>query len=315
MSADIVTAPAEVTSNRVPRRAGRSSRVNRTRFSTWAYIAPAFLLYGLFVIIPALHTVYISLFNWDGVTLATWAGFGNYESVFTSEALRGAIEHALVLILFFAGLPILLGLVLTAVLSRFRRPGMSLFRVIFFLPQIVPLVAVGITWRWMYNEDGAVNQILRAIGLGGITRAWLGDFNLALFAVGLIGTWALTGLCTMLFVSGAQKVEPNLYEAARLDGAGAIREFRAVTLPALRGEIAVALTVTTIAALASFDVIYVSTNGSPGNTTTVPGLLVYRLAFTDGQVGQASALAVTLTVLILIVVLIINRLVDAKDEQ
>ena len=294
-------------------RSGRS-RASRPRASTLLYIAPAFLLYGLFVIIPALHTVYLSLFSWDGVTLATWVGLGNYGSVFTDDQLRGAVEHALVLVLFFAGLPIALGLILTAVLARFRRPGMTTFRVIFFLPQIVPLVAVGITWRWMYTEDGAVNQILRAIGLGGITRAWLGDFNLALFAVGLIGTWALTGLCTMLFVSGAQKVEPNLYEAARLDGAGAIKEFRAVTLPALRGEIAVALTVTTIAALASFDIIYVSTNGAPGNTTTVPGLLVYRLAFTDGQVGQASALAVTLTVLILIVVLVINRLVDAKED-
>ncbi|SDP20237.1 carbohydrate ABC transporter membrane protein 1, CUT1 family [Nakamurella panacisegetis] len=311
---------------RVPRDADASTRSwkeapagrSRLRGPSWSallYIAPAFLLYGLFVIIPALHTVYISLFTWDGVTLATWAGLSNYEAVFTSDALRGAVEHAFVLVLFFAGLPILLGLALTAVLARFRRPGMSLFRVIFFLPQIVPLVAVGITWRWMYTQDGAVNQILRAIGLGGITRAWLGDFDLALFAVGLIGTWALSGLCTMLFVSGAQKVEPNLYEAARLDGAGALREFRAVTLPALRGEIAVALTVTTIAALASFDIIYVSTNGAPGDTTTVPGLLVYRLAFTDGQVGQASALAVTLTVLILIVVLIINRLVSVRDDE
>lgn len=293
----------------------RRSGQSRRRWTTLAYVAPAFVLYGLFVILPALHTLYLSLFNWDGITLATWAGLQNYVSVFTSAALRGAVEHALVLVLFFAGAPIVLGLILTAVLSRFRRPGMSLFRVIFFLPQIVPLVAVGITWRWMYTQDGAVNQILRAVGLGGITRAWLGDFNLALFAVGLIGTWALTGLCTMLFVSGAQKVEPNLYESARLDGAGAIKEFRAVTLPALRGEIAVALTVTTIAALASFDVIYVTTNGAPGNTTTVPGLLVYRLAFTDGQVGQASALAITLTAIILMVVLIINRLLAPREDE
>lgn len=292
-----------------------TSRRGRSSWSALGYIAPAFGLYGLFVILPALHTVYLSLFTWDGITVATWAGLQNYGSVFTDSALRGAVEHALVLVLFFAGLPIFLALILTAVLARFRRPGMSLFRVIFFLPQIVPLVAVGITWRWMYTQDGAVNQIFRAIGLGGITRAWLGDFNLALFAVGLIGTWALTGLCTMLFVSGAQKVEPNLYEAARLDGAGAIKEFRAVTLPALRGEIAVALTVTTIAALASFDIIYVTTNGAPGNTTTVPGLLVYRLAFTNGQVGQASALAVTLTVIILIVVLFINRLIAVKDDE
>ena len=202
---------------------------------------------------------------------------------------------------------------MAALLGRHRRRGMTVFRVLFFVPQIVPMVAVGITWRWLYTEDGAVNQILRAVGLGGVTRAWLGDFHLALPAVGLIGSWALTGLCLVLFLSGIQKIDGWLYEAARLDGAGAVREFFAVTLPALRGEIAVALTVTVVAALASFDIVFVTTNGSPGDTTTVPGLLVYRLAFTNGQVGLASALAVSLTVLIVAAVAVIQRLVREPE--
>jgi ABC-type sugar transport system permease subunit len=297
-----------------PRVTGRRHR-RKPQWSGLLYVAPAFLLYGLFVIFPALHTFWISLYDWDGVTLATWVGFDNYQRVFSDPLLRSSILHALILILFFAVLPIVLGLVLTAILSRHRRRGMGAFRVIFFLPQIVPLVAVGITWRWMYADDGAVNQILRAIGLGGVTQAWLGSFTLALVAVGLVGTWTLTGLTTMLFLSGTAKVNPALYESARLDGAGAIREFFTVTLPALRGEIGVALTVTTIAALASFDIVYVTTNGSPGNTTTVPGLLVYRLAFTDGKVGLASALAICLTILILFVVLLINRLMAAGEER
>ncbi|HMM96681.1 sugar ABC transporter permease, partial [Phycicoccus sp.] len=155
--------------------------------------------------------------------------------------------------------------------------------------------------------------ILRAVGLGGVTQAWLGSFTLALPAVGLIGSWALTGLCLVLFLSGMQKIDGTLYEAARLDGAGAVREFFAVTLPALRGEVAVALTITVVAALASFDIVFVTTNGSPGDTTTVPGLLVYRLAFTNGQVGLASALAVTLTVLIVGAVGVIQRLMREPE--
>lgn len=260
----------------------------------------------LFVVLPGLHTVYLSMFNWDGITPATWAGLGNYRAVVSDPLLRGAVEHALVLIVFFAVLPIMLGLLLAALLARHRRRGMTFFRVIFFLPQIVPLVAVGITWRWMYTEDGAVNQILRFFGLARTTRAWLGDFHLALLAVGLIGTWTLAGLCMMLFLSGVQKIDPALYEAARIDGAGTVREFWAVTLPGLLSEIRVALTVTIIAALASFDIVYVSTNGAPGNQTTVPGLLVYRLAFTDGRVGLAAALGVVLTGLILVVVAAIS---------
>ncbi len=288
--------------------AADAHRVRRPRWVGLAYIAPAALVYLLFVIAPGLHTVWLSMFDWDGVTVGTWAGFDNYQAVVQNPLLRGAVLHAFVLVVFFAFVPIAIGLLMAAMLGRRRRRGMTAFRVLYFLPQIVPMVAVGITWRWMYTEDGAVNQILRAIGLGGITQAWLGSFQLALPAVGVIGTWALTGLCLVLFLSGMQKVDTSLYEAARLDGAGAVREFFAVTLPALRGEIAVALTITTVAALASFDIVFVTTNGSPGNATTVPGLLVYRLAFTNGQVGLASALAVTLTALILVVVGLINRL-------
>ncbi len=146
------------------------------------------------------------------------------------------------------------------------RGGLTAFRTIFFLPQVLPLVAVGITWRWLYSEDGIVNQGLSAIGLGGITRAWLGDYNLALIALGLIGTWVMSGLCMMLFLSGAQKLDPALFEAAVLDGAGPFRQFTAVTLPGLRSEITIALVITTIAALASFDLVFVTTNGGPARS-------------------------------------------------
>jgi ABC-type sugar transport system permease subunit len=185
---------------------------------------------------------------------------------------------------------------------------MSFFRVIYFLPQVIPLVAVGVTWRWMYGSDGLVNQALSAVGLGSVTRAWLGDITFALPAVGVVGTWAMSGLCMVLLLSGAQKIDGSLYEAAQLDGAGPVREFFAVTLPALRGEIAVALSITTVAALASFDIVYVTTSGGPADRTTVPGLLVYRLAFNQGQVGLAAAVAAVLAVTIFAVVLLITRL-------
>jgi raffinose/stachyose/melibiose transport system permease protein len=176
---------------------------------------------------------------------------------------------------------------------------MTFFRVIFFLPQVLPLVAVGITWRWLYSERGVINQLLTSVGLGDITRAWLGDYNLALIALGLIGTWTMSGLCMMLFLSGAQKIDPQYYEAATLDGAGAVRQFTAITLPSLRNEVTIAAVITTIAALASFDLVFVTTNGGPAGQTTVPGLLVYRLAFNEGNFGGASALAVALSVIVI----------------
>ncbi len=274
----------------------------------YLYVLPALAVYLAFAVLPALHTAYLSFFDWDGVTLGEWVGLDNYREILQDPVLRRSVLNALVLVAFFSLLPIAFGLAMTGLLARHRRPGMGAYRFLFMLPQVVPLVAVGVTWRWLYGDDGLVNQAFRAVGLGGVTRAWLGDFDAALIAVGLVGTWVLSGLCMMLFLSGVQKVDPSLYEAARLDGAGPVREFVSVTLPHLRGEIAVAMTVTMVAALASFDIVYVTTNGGPGEQTTVPGLLVYRLAFSDGRVGLASALAVVLSCLILVLVYAVNRL-------
>lgn len=289
----------------------RSSH-RRRAMRGYVYVLPALAVYVVFAVLPALHTAYLSLFDWDGVTLGSWVGLDNYREVFRNPVLLRSLVNALTLVVFFSFVPIVIGLLTTALLSRYRRPGMGVYRVLFMLPQIVPLVAVGVTWRWLYGDDGLVNETLRAIGLDGITRAWLGDFGTALIAVGLVGTWVLSGLCTMLFLSGVHKVDRSLYEAARLDGAGPVREFVSVTLPQLRGELAIALTVTMVAALASFDIVYVTTNGGPGEQTTVPGLLVYRLAFSDGDVGLASALGVVLSCLILGLVYMVNRL--ARSE-
>ncbi|HVQ92919.1 MAG TPA: sugar ABC transporter permease [Mycobacteriales bacterium] len=286
-----------------PRRRRRRSH----RLVALAYVAPAGFVYLAFAIWPAIHTVLLSFLHWDGILPARWAGLANYTSVFTDSTLRPALWHAIVLILFFAVIPCALGLLMTALLQGGVR-GMTAFRAIFFLPQVLPLVAVGITWRWLYNDDGLVNTALRAVGLGGITRAWLGDYHFALAALGLIGTWAMSGLCMTLFLAGVQRIDVALYEAVALDGGGAVRRLTAVTLPALRGEITIASVITTIAALASFDLVFVTTNGGPVNQTTVPGLLVYRLAFNESDIGRASALAVVLTAIVIAFVAAIRGL-------
>jgi raffinose/stachyose/melibiose transport system permease protein len=132
--------------------------------------------------------------------------------------------------------------------------------------------------------------------------------------VGLIGIWVLLGFCTVLLLTGMAKIDPALFESARLDGAGWFSEFRSITVPALRNEVGVCVTVTVIAALATFDIVYVSTGGGPGNSTAVPGIQIYILAFLERQVGLASALAVVLVVLVLIVILPIQRLTRGSDS-
>ena len=140
-----------------------------------------------------------------------------------------------------------------------------------FLPQIIPLVAAGIVWSWLLRRTAWSTRCCARSGWAALTRAWLGDFDTALPAVGVIGAWVLLGLCMLLLLAGMSKIDPSLYEAARIDGAGPFREFFSITLPSLRQEIGVCVTVTVIAALASFDIVYISTQGGPGNSTIVPG--------------------------------------------
>ena len=181
--------------------------------------------------------------------------------------------------------------------------GRSFAQVCLFLPRVIPGAAAGVAWTWMLADKGTANQLLRAVGLGDFAHVWLGDQSTSLNAVGVIGFWLQLGFCVVLLLSGIGGIDQSLYEAASLDGAGWWRQLFSITLPGLRGQIGVCLTMTIISALASFDVVYM-----------VPGVQVYRLAFTQQSVGLASALAVTLMILVLLVVGPLQRLVNGKEQ-
>jgi len=274
----------------------------------YLYILPGLLFYLVFTVAPALHTVWLSLFAWDGVSQQKWVGAANYTALVHDPLLLHAFEHSLFLIAFFSLLPILIGLFVATLISRATVGGSTVFRTILFLPQVMSTVAIAVIWRWIYSYNGPLNEALRAVGLGGTVRAWLGDFTWALPSLGLIGTWIEFGLCMVLFIAGVQKIPQSLYDAARVDGAGPWREFRAVTLPALRNEIVVAATITIIAALRSFDIVYVTTSGGPGNTTDVPALEIYNRAFVNGEVGSAAATATVLAIIIALLAVAVLRL-------
>ena len=313
--ATVVVAPARLARDPLGGAAGRDSRQRlpgEPRRVAYLYLLPAFVVYAAFMVFPLLHSAWISLFEWNGLTVGTWVGFANYVDLVADEDIRAAFLHSGVLILFYSVLPVCLGLLLAATLSRIRVRGLTVFRTILFLPQVVALSVVAVIWRWIYAPEGPLNESLGAVGLGGLRRAWLGEFDLALPAVGVVGTWVAYGLTMVLFIAGVQKIPQSLYDAARVDGAGAFREFRAVTLPGLRNEIAVALTLTIIPALRSFDLIYLTTRGGPGDATTVPALLVYDMAFQTGRVGVAAAVGITLAVMIFVVTFIVLQ-VSERD--
>jgi raffinose/stachyose/melibiose transport system permease protein len=280
----------------------------------YLYLLPALAVFALFVLAPLAHSIWLSLFEWDGVTPGTWVGLANYGQVVSDPELRAAFRHSLVLVGFYAVLPVVIGLVLAAAMSRARVRGLALFRTVLFLPQVIALVVVGVMWRMIYApEGGLLNEGLGAVGLGG--QDWLGSFSLALPSVGLIGAWVMYGLAMVLLLAGVQKIPQSLYDAARMDGAGPVREFFAVTLPGLRNEIAVALTLTTIQALRSFDLVYITTGGGPGDSTSVPAFEVYNRAFRGGDVGAASAIGVCIAALIFVLTVLINRIAEREAAR
>ncbi|MEV0353952.1 sugar ABC transporter permease [Nonomuraea sp. NPDC050680] len=276
----------------------------------YLYILPAFVIYAAFLLYPIGRAVQLSLYDWDGLSVGTWAGLSNYAAIVADEGLRDAFVHALVLVAFYALAPLAIGLMLAAILNHAKVRGLGFFRTVVFLPQVVAMVVVAVAWRRVYAPDGTLNGLLGALGLDSLTRGWLGDYTFALPAVGVVGTWFETGLVTVLLLAGMSRIPPELYEAARLDGAGALKEFFAVTLPSVRGEIAVALTLTVIAALRTFDLVYITTRGGPGNSTSVPSYEVYHRAFGLSQIGSAAAIGVTLTVVIFAISFMINRFAD-----
>jgi raffinose/stachyose/melibiose transport system permease protein len=289
-------------------------RARGEALAPYLYILPAFVMFGVFLLAPFAHTIWLSFFEWDGVTIGTWVGLGNYADLLEDPVVKSGFLHVLVLVFFMAVLPITIGLFLAATLTRARVRGMTTFRTLIFLPQVVSIVAVAVIWRWILTDIGPLNEVLGAVGLGGLERAWLGDYTWALPAIGIVGTWILTGLCMVLFLAGLQQIPGSLYDAARVDGAGAIREFFSVTLPGLRGVIAVTTTITVVWALRSFDLVFVMTRGGPGTSTQVPGIQIYQRAFQNGQVGSACAIAVVLSIIVFAVTIGINRYAERGDK-
>lgn len=287
---------------------------HQRRWVPFAYLAPALLLFGGFLLYPLARSVQYSLYSWDGLGASTFVGFANYVDLVQEPQLRAAFGHAFVLIGFFSLLPLVIGLLLAAILNRGRVRGLGLFRTVVFLPQVIAMVVVAVAWRQIYAPDGSLNTALRAVGLETLTRTWLGDYTWTLPAVGFVGTWVQMGLVTVLLLAGMARLPREQYEAARLDGAGAVREFFSLTLPSIRPEIAVALTLTIVAALKTFDLVYVTTGGGPGTSTTVPAYEVFQRAFREGAVGSAATIAVTLTVMIFAINMLVNRVVDRGES-
>ena len=267
------------------------------RAAPWLFLAPA-LLFGLcFLVGPLLFALYVSTTDWDGIGTAHATGLANYLYLFTADPFF--VQSVVNTFAFAAGslaLGVPLALAVAALVARSRHQG--LWRTLFWLPMVTNIVAVAYIWRFILGDtSGLLNRALAVLGLPG--PDWLTTPTLAMPSVILVAAWLTLGHNVLLFLAGLNEIDPVYYEAAELDGADPLRQFWYVTLPLLRPTIVFVGVTSLITALSSFALMLVLTEGGPARSTTVAGLYLYDMAFTDLRLGRASAAAWVLAAIIL----------------
>ena len=278
------------------------------------FVLPGLLLYLVFMVYPFLQSIYLSFTSWNGATVVKeWIGLANYRELIGDERLWLSLRHNLIWVVLGTAGPIAIGMLLALLLWR-RPKGFTLFRTFFFMPQVVSAVVIGLVWNWIYNPIfGILNTGLDAVGLENISRGWLGDPDVALYAVLIAGIWAEIGFVFVIFLAGLQNVSKDLIEAATIDGANAWQRFRNVTVPQMANVINIVIAIELIGGFNVFDLIFVMTGGGPANATEVIATYTYKEAFTQNNVGYASTLALVMTVISLVVSVAFIKFREARE--
>ena len=314
------TSPALPGSGRPRRGAGDSGRAARPalppeesllpgsgRRGFWLYLIPGFVLFTVVVLVPLVWNVYLSFTDYRGIRPPTWAGLDNWRELMSDERFWTSFQNSVFLIIAMVVVPTLLGLLLAAMLfdligRKFGGRLASFLRATYYLPQILPVAIAAIVIGWILRpENGALNTVLEAVGLGALQHNWLGSPDTALLSIMVVMVWVQLGYPVVIFMAALQRVDPELYEAAELDGAGWFQRFRAITVSIIRPEIFVVVLTCTIAALKVFGPIYALTRGGPGDSTIVPSYYAYSEFFQSQQVGYGATIATALTLVIVVI--------------
>jgi raffinose/stachyose/melibiose transport system permease protein len=265
------------------------------------FVVPGLIIYLVFMIYPFLNTIYLSFTDWNGVAPAKdWVGLSNYARMIGDGAALKAFANNVVWVILGTIAPVVIGLFEALLVWSGARASL-LFRVLFFLPFVLPLVVVGIVWQWIYNPlFGVVNKVLDGVGLHALSRGWLADPHTALYAVLIAAIWGASGFCFLILHASLQNVDMSTVEAAMIDGANWFRRARSVIIPQIAPQLTMVTAVTLIGGFSVFDIIWVMTGGGPGNASEVLATYTYKTAFEQNQAGYGSALAMLITILSLV---------------
>lgn len=288
---------ADVVTLQPRRRRGRATRIGSV---PWWFVIPGLAFYVFAVLWPSIQGATFAFTNWDGLSaVKNFVGFDQFVRLFKDPAGVGAVVHTLLIALAvtivqnFVGLLLALG-VHTKIKSR------NIMRVLLFTPAVITPVATGFLWKYMMTPDGAINQILGFVGLPWLRQDWLGNGDIALWAIVATVVWQFAGYSMVIFLAGLQGVPEDVLEASRLDGAGPIRRFWSIVRPELAPAITINLMLSIIGGLKLFDQVWVMTGGGPGTSTDTMSTLIYKNAFQFGDFSYGIAMALVLTAFVAI---------------
>lgn len=307
--------PAAATGGTQPPVAGRGARRLRRRntLAGWSFILPNFIGFAALTLVPVVASLGLAFMKWNSYSTPEWVGLDNFRRMLASETFWTALYNTTYYALGHIPLTLVAALGFAVLLNRALR-GVHFFRTALFFPYITALVAVAVVWNMLFNPDaGPVNQLLRAIGVDN-PPGWTTSTTWAMPAVIITSVWRDMGYYMVLYLAGLQTIPPELYEAARTDGASAWQRFRHITVPSLRPTTFFVLIMLTISSFKVFDLIQVMTEGGPGRSTLVLSQLIFREGITEGRFGYSSAIAMVLFVIVLAVTVIQFKLQQRSER-
>jgi len=277
-----------------------------------AFLSPALILYGVFVIYPIVQSTRYSLYDWNGLeALDKFVGFDNFRRAFSDANFTAALRHNVILIVLSLAfqIPFALGL---AMLLNTRIKGRAILRTLFFAPYVLSEVVTGVVWRQILRPKGLLDQVMTTVGLGAHTQGWLSNPDVVLYALFFVISWKYFGFHMVIMLAGLQQIPKELGEAASIDGATSWQKFRYVTLPLLGPTIRVSGFLSIIGALQLFDLVWVTTKGGPIGSSSTMATYLYD-QFRKSLFGYASAVSIVIFVLSLVVALLYQRFALRRD--
>ena len=285
------------------------------------FLIPGILVFLVLIVAPFLINIGVSFTKWQGVGAPLWIGLTNYQKALADSTFWTSFRNNLSLIVAMTVVPTIVGLFLAAFLfdyiaKRFGASVTSFFRAGLYVPQVVPVVVAAIAWRWILQPDwGAVNTLLRGVGLGSLAHNWLGDVATAMPSIMVMMVWFQIGYPLVIFMAALQRVDPELHEAAALDGASWLQTFFHITIQLIRPEIYVVVLTTIIHALKVFPPVWLMTRGGPGTATYVASYFSFRNFFEMSNVGYGATIATILTIIIVLITVAYLKVQTQQERE